>query len=426
MRTGGDGHYSAGRWADINMPDIIARRPYLSILALAAFLRTVWAVLVPVDPVSDAQAYHIFAINLAEHGVYGFAPEQPGAYWAVGTAAFYAALYTFFGTNFMIVAIANLMVGLGVVFLAGRVGEAYFGRRTGIVAAIIIALWPSLIFYTTVPASEQLFMVPLLAGLWVAESGRLQFWQRFLLVGVLFGLATYLRPIAQLVPIIICFSLWVRGKLSLKMAPAALALSYVMLIGLVLPWSLRNQDLFDRFVFVSTNFGPNLWMGNNPETTGRYQPLPSWTDGLGEIERADQLQTIAVDYIKAEPLTFLIRTLTKFIRLHERETIAVVWNEKGLQKAGLGVLSAPLKLLATGYWYLVLLAGLGGLAILARRNGLWAMVTLPPTLLWLYFSAIHAIVVYEDRYHFPSIPMLALLAAFLLCDRFWSHEIKDD
>ena len=51
-----------------------------ALLALALALRLIWVLLIPVDPVSDAAAYEIFARNLAEHGVFGFTPDEPGAY----------------------------------------------------------------------------------------------------------------------------------------------------------------------------------------------------------------------------------------------------------------------------------------------------------------------------------------------------------
>ena len=50
----------------------------------------------------------------------------------------------------------------------------------------------------------------------------------------------------------------------------------------IAPWSIRNNAVFGEFVLLSTNGGPNLWMGNNPDSTGFYMPLPSSVDGLSE------------------------------------------------------------------------------------------------------------------------------------------------
>ena len=58
--------------------------------------------------------------------------------------------------------------------------------------------------------------------------------------------------------------------------------------------------------------------------------------------------------------------------------------------------------------------GLAGVAFLLMRKGLWRMLFHPTVLLWGYFGSVHAVIVIQDRYHFPSIPLIAALAAFSL------------
>ena len=60
--------------------------PLLAILGLGLLLRLIWALLIPVEPVSDSAAYDMLARNIAEHGVFGFRPDEPSAYWAVGAS----------------------------------------------------------------------------------------------------------------------------------------------------------------------------------------------------------------------------------------------------------------------------------------------------------------------------------------------------
>lgn len=50
------------------------------IVAIGFVLRTAWALLIPVIPVSDSQAYDALARMLVGHGVYGWTPAQPSAY----------------------------------------------------------------------------------------------------------------------------------------------------------------------------------------------------------------------------------------------------------------------------------------------------------------------------------------------------------
>ena len=81
----------------------------MTIIATLA-LRFIWIALIDVNPVSDSFAYNVFATNIVEHGVFGFRPDQPGAYWAVGTPAIYAGAYLIFGINSFAVIFVNMIL----------------------------------------------------------------------------------------------------------------------------------------------------------------------------------------------------------------------------------------------------------------------------------------------------------------------------
>lgn len=385
----------------------------LAILVAGLVLRVAWALVVPVVPVSDSHAYHVFATNIAEHGVYGWTPDNPGAYWAVGTAAILAALYALFGPGFGPVVVVNVIVSVAIIWQVFQLARYWFGFRTGLMAAAVIAFWPSLIMYVSVLASEIFFLFLVLGGMLAFEKPWSRPWLGILAAGLFWAGAAYVRPIALLLPAVFGFSLVVRGTGFVPVLIRVIATGLVMAIAIA-PWTWRNYQVFGHPVLISTNFGPNFWMGNNPETTGGYMSLPDRVKGLSEYERAAVLQKEAMDHVRADPLAFVSRSAIKFLRLHERETIAVHWNIPGIERA-LGAWTLPgLKILATGYWYLVLLLALAGLVVLARLAGLVGMLMHPATLYWLYVGALHAVIVTGDRYHFPAIPMIAILAALPL------------
>ena len=138
---------------------------------------------------------------------------------------------------------------------------------------------------------------------------------------------------------------------------------------------------------------------------------------MSEVERDTYLKQKAKDYIRAEPVAFVKRTLIKAIKLHDRETIGVLWNSKGLEaRFGGDGLVGPLKLASTAFWWVMLGCGLMGMLMLWWGHGvIWGFVVMifhPAVVFWGYFLTVHAVIVIQDRYHWPSVPFIAMLAAF--------------
>ena len=385
-----------------------------AILALGVALRILWAVLMPVEPVSDSHAYWSLAQNIVTHGVYGFEPDVPSAYWAVGTAALYAGGYMLFGADSdLSVILINMISSIAVIVLLYDVGRRWFGARAGLAAAALFAIWPLAIQFSSVLASEIHFMALSLGGLaaWDRAGFRPRGLVFLVLAGLCLGAATYLRPIALLIPAALAAASVLRAiRLSWQDCLKAVVAT-ALIFALVAPWSARNERVFGEPVMMSTNFWANFWMGNNPETSGGYMPLPEVTRGLTEIERAHLLEEISLGHLRDEGIAaFAWRTLWKAARLHERETIGVAWNQAGVEALVGGTGADGLKLLSTAYWYAMLALALAGIVLLARRGLGWRVILAPPVWLWLYFTGVHAVIVVGDRYHMPAIPMIALLA----------------
>jgi 4-amino-4-deoxy-L-arabinose transferase-like glycosyltransferase len=386
------------------------------ILLVAVALRLVWVILIPVDPVSDSHAYDVFATNIVQHGVYGWLPSEPSAYWAVGPAAIYAGAYLVFGVGSAVgVVVVNMVSALGAIWLVHDLGRRWFGETEGRLAALAMALWPLGIQFTTVLASELHFIALTLAALaaWDrVRGGAGLVW--LVVAGLAFGAATYVRPIALLMPAALAVAALLRSPRTAVPSILKAAVTTAIIFAVVAPWSARNERILGERVFMSTNFWPNFWMGNREGTNGEYTDLPAEVGGMSETERSDYLREVSLEGLRADPLGFVWRTTWKAVLLHERETIGVAWNGAGIE-ALVGPMGATaVKAVSTLYWYGVLAAGLVGAGLLMRRNGWWAGLVSPPVWLWLYLIGVHAVIVIGDRYHMPSYPFIALLAGVAL------------
>jgi hypothetical protein len=135
---------------------------------------------------------------------------------------------------------------------------------------------------------------------------------------------------------------------------------------------------------------------------------------MNEAVRDRYLKNLAKEHIKEKPLLFVFRSIKRIIDTHSRESIGVAWNQDSLVRRYGNWILLPLKLINQVYWMLMLGLGLAGIVMLFNQSGWFATITHPLVVLWGYFAAIHAVIVAQDRYHFSSIPMIAILAALTI------------
>ncbi|TVS10677.1 MAG: glycosyl transferase family 39 [Gammaproteobacteria bacterium] len=388
-------------------------QPLLWILILAAVLRVVWALLVPVIPVSDSAAYEIFAWSLASGQGYAYADGTLTAYWAPGAAFVYGAFFWLFGETYLPIVIFQLLVGVWVVYLGYRLAGLVLSRNASLLCALFLAVWPVLIQFTTVLASELLFLVPVLLATILVFERKTSGLGDWLLFGLLVGVAAYIRPTA--LPLLLVLPVMAAFRYrNVRALPGWLVVGSVACALIVAPWSIRNTQLFGEFTTISTNFGPNLWMGNNPESRGVYQPLAIPDGGFEhEKQREDYFRSLAVTFIKENPGEFLRLGVLRARATFDRETIGVAWNVEGLQQrfGESQVVLVGLKLVSSGWWYLMLGLAVVGTVFLVMRERMM-LLTNPLFMLAGFFAAFPVIMVGQDRYHMAMIPMLAALAAY--------------
>ena len=378
-----------------------------TVLLAALILRTVWALLVPVSPVADSSAYHMFAQNIAFKHQYAFANGDITAYWPVGTSAIYALLYALFGVSFLPIVIFNIIIGTGIVWLTYKIGQTYLSSATALTAAWIMALWPTFIQFTTILASELIFIFFVLVAIYIWGNTKMPPIYRALFWGSMVCAAAYMRPTALPLIVLLPTIEWMHKRdmraclTSLVVAASAIAL-------LIAPWAYRNYQQFGHPVLISTNGGVNLWMGNHPGSNGGANKEPV-TPYDNEAERDAYLKREAISFILHNPISYLELAVKRAILTYKAETIGVHWNaalQKNLNNTTLSILKG----LSTLYWWAVIMLACYGLYHLVpdKKVGLFHVLMIVPAYLFIF----PILTVGQDRYHLPINPFLAIYAAY--------------
>jgi 4-amino-4-deoxy-L-arabinose transferase-like glycosyltransferase len=378
------------------------------ILILGFLLRAVWALVVDVSPMSDGFVYDQLAQRIASGHGYSWPSGEVTAYWPVGTSALYACVYLIFGHNMGVVAAVNVIMGTLLIAATYSLVRTQFERCIALLAAALVAVWPTWIAFTTIISSELPSTLAFTAALAVAFSGKGPAWLRTVISTVLIVVSTYIRanllPFVLLVPALIALQ-----KRSVKYLVAHGILAATITAVLIAPWALRNERAFGERVAISTNFGVNLWIGNNPQSHGGYDDPPAIgvdLEPLNEVEEDKLYRKHAISFIRENPSRYLALTLSRVVQTFDRETYGVGWNQNGLAKGA----TMPLKAIMAGYWLAIFAAALAGLALYLWQNPariLTAFVLIPGALV-----APSILVMASERFHYGLAPFVAAFAAY--------------
>lgn len=389
-------------------------RSFVMVLMLALGLRMIWAWWVPVIPLSDGEAYDVFARNLVQHGTFGWTAEEPTAFWPPGTTFMHATLFWMFGIRYEPIVAINIALSLGIIWISARLAARFWGQQVALISALILAVWPTLVMYPTILASELpfLFLTLLAMDFWFNRN--LQLPSKALLAGLVLGLASLVRPQALLLPFVFAVGIVLTQRLTASAVMnqfKCIALAGLVMALVVAPWVWRNHQIYGEPVLISTNGGITLWMGNTPGTDGRYMNMPASVHHLPGNERARVLAQEAKNYILQDPAAFLVRAVRKLVILYSNESVGVSWNSSGIRQAFGAPWELPLKRMTQASWALIFVLALAGIWSSVRRVGWVRALASPLTLSILYFTAIHMVVVSQERYHLAFAGQLAIFAA---------------
>ncbi|MCB9455472.1 MAG: hypothetical protein H6671_05760 [Anaerolineaceae bacterium] len=433
--------------------------------------------------VHGSDAYDAYAQNLLATGVYGRTPGVPDAAIPPLYSYALAGVYGLLGRGYIQAGLFHILLdALSITMLyhiskrllpfhesdAG-VGEGLRptlaalwaalrtlkpdGRTVGLLAGLFYALYPYLIFQNLTLIDTPFFMTLLftflLCMVLLREREQLDrgAWLLAGLGGLALGFSLLVRPITP--PLALFVALWFlfrRGLVTsiLRLLPVALVSAAVLL-----PWIIRNYDVFGAFVPMTTTSGANFWQGNS-EYTVRYfragydvqwtAPDLTTTDPHSREADAERF-TLAFQFLRENPDKIPELLWVKFLiywsiditprlnpvdgqlpRLDYQGNPIVEEGTGGeLELGGLppgdpvGAYSSPLfdqigRTVHRFYWGGLFLIGLVGIVLSWRQ---WREVSL------LWFAQISMTLVYvafhpSTRYRVPTDPLWFVFSAYAL------------
>lgn len=292
----------------------IIKKNCIIIFLIAIILRSWIISTTTFIPASDQRDYHVLAKNLYDGEGYiqiyiGESPQFHGmtfrAYRMPGYPVLLAGFYKLFGPNPKFALWLNLIFDLGslvLIFLIMR----FFGG--GLIAPLLFALTP---IWTPLLMTESLFTSLFLLLLYlILVQGK------DLLAGVILAFSVMVKPIAiSVLPFLL-----VRKRTVLLLAPLFIVLT---------AWNIRNYNIFNRPVFLSTNFGSHNAQDFGIDKMTEIVKLRE--QGLGEVEINNQLTNQIKSKIKEDPKialsVYLARLKQLFSTKPPSELRSLLWKD---------------------------------------------------------------------------------------------------
>jgi len=195
---------------------------------------------------------------------------KPTAVMAPFYPYFLAFILQVFGKyGYLTVQLIQAVISSLICIIIYLTGLKIFDKKIAFIASILAALYLPLIYYCTVIWGAIFFAF--LVTLYIYYLLRLQSdYNKYNLCfcGFILGIALLIDPvIVSFIPLSVLwllFSLKTYIKISFKKVIMMLGITLVV----ITPWTIRNYILFNKFVFIKSQAGFTLWLGNNPHASG--------------------------------------------------------------------------------------------------------------------------------------------------------------
>ena len=387
--------------------------PIALILLLSAALRFGLSGFAPPrDLWADAAAYHQIALNMVNGHGYSAATEAPFAptrYRTPTYPVFIAAVYAVFGPNYEWVLVVQRLLGICTVYLVFLIAKTCWNTRACLIAALIAAAYPALVYYDNLLLRESLtgFLIACIAYLFLLPGAKNR--NHLLGLGALFAVVSMCRPETLVLSGIVGYGLF-KPLRTLKNQWRSIALFALPILMVWVPWTARNYVTFGSLSPITNGLGSVLWFGNrwaeiggDNRTDAAHQNLRESTLAVKAEIKAEEAKldrtffNAALRDLAGKPIWFARMTARKMV---------MFWKDANGVKKTLPAIHPALPVLVNTYYYTLLLLALFGAVYYRRHPQARAIFGLILTYMMVY-ALLHV----RNRYRIPILPLVFVLSA---------------
>lgn len=291
----------------------------------------------------DEINYQDHAANLARGSGFVSIKGEPTAARPPMLPLVLGGLYRVLGVSLAVGRVFQVLLGVSVVGLVYLVARRLFDPAVALLAALLCAINPYLIFISSYILTENLYTVLVLAIILILAGGAVKGfagWRETALSGLVVGVASLTRPNAVLLAGAVVPLILLAGQTSLRGRVARCAVVIITVALVILPWTVRNHARLGEWVIFTTHGGITFYQSNNrlvceePTMLGSVAPremLPGWAEiqAAGETEGDRAAWRLAKQFLRDNPGLVPGLVLNKFLRFWRLRSHAPASGVKG-------------------------------------------------------------------------------------------------
>jgi 4-amino-4-deoxy-L-arabinose transferase-like glycosyltransferase len=310
--------------------------------------------------------------------------------------------------------VVNILFSALTCYPTHYLGTKVFEEKIGLAAAWFWAFSPTAALMPIAWVWDQSLSALILTCLlcytyWLRESCSPLHWSGY---GLLWSVAALTNPTLCILLPFVGVWLWFQRRKYSQPQAVFFARATLFFVLAVLPWTLRNWfELGGHLTFIKTNFGVELWLGNNPDVkdvyTPQHHPMEDYREYRLLVLTSEPFysrlkQRDAIAFIRANPKTFLILCTHRF-----EDT----WT--GVYDAFLTTYfrSLAVRKIFVAWTGIFSLVSFAGMLVALRRKFL---KSLPLALCLIVFPIPYYITHSSLRYRHPIDPIMHILAVVAL------------
>ncbi len=294
----------------------------IAIFSIAFIIRLVF---VPQDndiSYSDAYVYDALGWSISQGNGYVNSDGTPHSFYPPFYPFFLSIIYRFFGHDYAAVRIVQSIIGAFSCVLIYSIGKRAIGAAAGGIAAFISIFYPPFIKSAMLLLTELFFTFILcLIVFYLLKIQEKMKFKNCIILGLLLGIAALTRSIMLFFPIfIIPAFIYLKDKYRISEIVKRYILILLAIVFTLMPWVIRNYNIYHKFVPASTEGGQGLYLSYCPKggifgfNAAPLDPVVIEGNKISSpILRSQFFIKKTVDFIAANPRKVLVLEVKKLL-----------------------------------------------------------------------------------------------------------------